>query len=709
MSPELQKSLLKLLDEHSNIDMEAIHDFPSLINNMLQLELKQEITILRKMLIEHPETFKEQFKERCWEGGFEGEKYIAFLEMPQGLISQLYWDIAALTFKPKTMKEMLKIILSATERGSESQVVSPENESKEALKQYLKPVTFVFDSVENLDKLHQRLSPNLYDTLWKIITPSEPQKYLDELSTSLKRNRFTQKQQQALAKAITNYYHRFNGQDSLLLWAVQTNNRVMLKEVLATYPEKERVAVVKKELELIQQKYAVENPESLQVILEIMDEKDRLSILDKGVLYQLVKKHSTTFLGISETIIGVLKLLSPTDRFTALSLNAWPEINTVLHEIAKDQNLFKAILELLPENERMAVIDTLYENKNGIPVLHKTHQPEELLALLPSPEERLHAVGLRAKGKTLLHVAANNPKILQATVNLLPKEELSVDHFLMKQDKDNFTVLHHAAKNPESIKIALELLLPIERLSALQVTNQVIPWENKSKFRSVLDNACYSPDYEDCIKVTLELLPIKDRLPALQTKGFHDQSMMDFVLANPELTKSVQELLPEDQRSALSPEKSESPPQRSESKLVKITMDMVETITNNIKTKKNSRITSAQSGKKINALNAFGEWLEKNKQLEETDPINEMVVPLFHAICKIKRHQMNFFSNPHSLKESKTLIKNNWNSLKKHHNEHIKFTRDEVSKIDSVESIELLLKEKIAEPKPTKSHKKSQL
>jgi hypothetical protein len=700
MSPELKESILKLLDERSKINIEVVHDFTSLINNMLQLELKREIDLLRTMLTDNPETFGEQFKERCWEGGFEGEHYIAFLDMPQGLISQLYWDIAALTFKPKTMKGMLNIILSGSERGSESSVVLPENMSKEAKKEYLKPLNLSFDSVEHLDKLHLRLSPQLYDTLWAYITPSDPPAYFDALAAMLRRSRFNQQQDQALAKAIISHYSRFNGLEPILLWAVQTNNPIILKEVLASYPEEERVAVVKKELGFIQT-HAGEYPESFRIILETMDEQDRLALLEKGTFYKIVKKHSETLLGIPETLIGILKLLSPTDRITALGLSSgiWHEINNkVLHEIAKDPILFEEVLELVPENQRMAIIDSLYQNK--ICVLHKTHYPEHLVALLPLGD-RLQAVKLKdtEDRQTIVHLVADDPKRFKPLLDVLPKENLGTNHFLMSQDKKGFTALHQAAINPGSIKIALDLLAPKDRIRALQVTNQDFFCEDQSQFFSVLDKASFSPDHEHCIQVILESLPVEDRLTALQTKGFHGRSMMGVVLESPGLINVVKALLPEDQQGVFAAKKTDTPPQHLDSKLVKITRDMVETITTNIKTKQNTRLTSAQSGRKIDTLRIFGQWLEKNKNLDEADPLNELIVPFFKAVCKLKRHPINFFSDPHSVKESEKLIKEHWAVLKQHHNENLNFTQEELNKIDSVEQIELLFKEKLAQYK----------
>ncbi|MBA2710972.1 MAG: hypothetical protein H0U57_10305, partial [Tatlockia sp.] len=88
---------------------EAPHDYVSVIECILQAELKQEITALESMLFDL-ETFEEHFKERCALRETDIEHAFVLSSMPESLSNQLYCEIALLVFQPKNMKDILEIM-----------------------------------------------------------------------------------------------------------------------------------------------------------------------------------------------------------------------------------------------------------------------------------------------------------------------------------------------------------------------------------------------------------------------------------------------------------------------------------------------------------------------------------------------------------------------------------------------------------------------
>ncbi|MBA2710017.1 MAG: hypothetical protein H0U57_05460 [Tatlockia sp.] len=111
MDKETNKLINQLLDEkQALIDNTLIpRDFTSAKECILQLELKNEIEILKAML--NSSNFEELFKSHCATREKDKNWSITFQAMPESLTNQLYWKIAELVFKPKTMHDMLGIIL----------------------------------------------------------------------------------------------------------------------------------------------------------------------------------------------------------------------------------------------------------------------------------------------------------------------------------------------------------------------------------------------------------------------------------------------------------------------------------------------------------------------------------------------------------------------------------------------------------------------
>lgn len=87
------------------------HDYQSLKDNIVRTELAQEVELLRA-LFEQDSEIEEKFKTRCLQRSqlLEGTS-LSYFEMPEGACNRLYWDIAMLLFSPRTMQNMLAILV----------------------------------------------------------------------------------------------------------------------------------------------------------------------------------------------------------------------------------------------------------------------------------------------------------------------------------------------------------------------------------------------------------------------------------------------------------------------------------------------------------------------------------------------------------------------------------------------------------------------
>ncbi len=112
MNQELRDAVFKLIrraeEKHKHLDQEP-RSLSTLRESALKIELMREINELKAILkSKYPES---DFKKRCQWRVDNPDKTIAFSSMPDSPSNRLYWKIAALIFKPKTMGEMLQIIL----------------------------------------------------------------------------------------------------------------------------------------------------------------------------------------------------------------------------------------------------------------------------------------------------------------------------------------------------------------------------------------------------------------------------------------------------------------------------------------------------------------------------------------------------------------------------------------------------------------------
>ena len=200
-------------------------------------------------------------------------------------------------------------------------------------------------------------------------------------------------------------------------------------------------------------------------------------------------------------------------------------------------NLFKALMSPLPIQDRLAAVQV--KDNIGRTMLHlAADNPDSLkqiLELLPE-KDRLPAVQVKNNnGNTILLRAVANPDSLKQILALLPeKDRLSA---VQVKDKCGDTVLHRTANNPDSLKNILELLPEKDRLTAVQIKD--------NEGNTLLHRAAKKPH---SLKKILELLPAKDQLTAVQEKDKHENTVLHLAAHNPDSLKKILELLPEKDR-----------------------------------------------------------------------------------------------------------------------------------------------------------------
>ena len=196
-------------------------------------------------------------------------------------------------------------------------------------------------------------------------------------------------------------------------------------------------------------------------------------------------------------------------------------------------------LHIACQQRHVEVIKLLVQEgiKNGTLILHQAKKnPAFLKAILESlPEnQRLAAVKMTDNdGKTVLHYAAYYPASLRAILECLPENQRLAA--IKLTDNDGKTVLHYAAYNPASFKIILESLPENQRLAAVKLThddNGGLPYE-----------AIF-------FKAILESLPENQRLAVVQLVYSGGNTVLHFAESNPTFLRVILECLPQNQRLA---------------------------------------------------------------------------------------------------------------------------------------------------------------
>lgn len=316
------------------------------------------------------------------------------------------------------------------------------NSKKESLLGFELPASLTQKAIkriapENIDKLIDLLlsfPPTLYNTFWEHVTLINAEEDLEELANSMEF--FNQEQRQALAEAMVIHYERFGLRESILFWAIKTNDLDIIYEVLKSIPNNnilaQRLAAVKMpdDYGWTILHHAADDPELLEVILELLRKDQRLAAIQ--VLAENIKGTTVLHLAVNnlESFETILALLPKKDRLPALQL-ADEDGNTLLHQAAGNPKFFKALLELLPVNDKLTALRLTDKN-----------------------------------GDTVLHQAAGNPKFLKAILGLLLENQRLIA--LEVTDRDGVPVLYHAAENPQSLKAILGLLPELQRLNWLR-------------------------------------------------------------------------------------------------------------------------------------------------------------------------------------------------------------------------------------------------
>lgn len=112
MLAAIKTEITKYLDAATQLCMEkrpAPHHYTSLKETIILLELKREVAVLRNLL--ESEDFAAEFKNRCTWRTANTELNLNCQHLPDSSTNILYWNIANLVFKPKTMADMLSILL----------------------------------------------------------------------------------------------------------------------------------------------------------------------------------------------------------------------------------------------------------------------------------------------------------------------------------------------------------------------------------------------------------------------------------------------------------------------------------------------------------------------------------------------------------------------------------------------------------------------
>ncbi len=145
-------SMLKNCLRSPDLKLKISRNYNDLKTNTLKLECIQEIRALHDMLKDRG-TFEAQFKERCRLRQNNSDRTIPLAVLPNSVTNRLYRKIATILFDPKTMQEMLGIILPSVKSHLKISLKLPErvNSLKENTK--LEPILELSDSLKDLTEV----------------------------------------------------------------------------------------------------------------------------------------------------------------------------------------------------------------------------------------------------------------------------------------------------------------------------------------------------------------------------------------------------------------------------------------------------------------------------------------------------------------------------------------------------------------------------
>ncbi|MFW2569420.1 hypothetical protein [Legionella sp. 29fVS95] len=160
MANLLTEELYHLLVEKQALVQDPItvpHGYPSLKAQTIQQELGDEIDALLTLLKQGIDVFQQGFLARCKQRAEQNAgTCLSLFAMPEGECNQLYWQIAERLFEPKTMGDMLALLLPDNTLLISYEVT--EETRQQSLRERVKNPVFHFEE-NNLACLTQEPSP----------------------------------------------------------------------------------------------------------------------------------------------------------------------------------------------------------------------------------------------------------------------------------------------------------------------------------------------------------------------------------------------------------------------------------------------------------------------------------------------------------------------------------------------------------------------
>ena len=525
-------------------EIQAPTDYASLKEQVLLAELKAEIEALSNLL-KTPDTFENEFKERCAMRAGHPDECISFDKLPTSPVNRLYWEIAAILFKPPTLQAMLAILLPGVKSlvtvfvpdrlpekvktlkelrdhvrnqpfdvGEKKLDVSPEasnpdalppNLSLETLSHYVFTAKQGFD-VRDIENFSLEMHANLHKALHEKYPALTKRLYthnaaLNQLEADIfmleNKGRTPRFALETLRKALILSGTKMTGKlytGKLAEKAVENFNFYLealsqnLQNGLNVLPG----------FEIIQNKIkAGECAETTaDVILTFLEQHARNPLLEeipamtKDALKALTKRYASSL---------------PTAKDTSLPLNFPHQLaESIIKNIQIDQSegLINLILNFPPDTYELLLKHIQFKN----PLKHLTNlafamrngffQPNQLDRLakaIINHYERFDS----SESVLSWAIQTNHADVLQLAIEAIMN--LSSDRRLEAVLEIRFhcrTVLHAVAHYPESLRVILELLPQDKIFDAVTKADK--------DGRTVLRDAAYNPE---SLRVIVESLP----------------------------------------------------------------------------------------------------------------------------------------------------------------------------------------------------------
>lgn len=589
ISRQISGSINKKINEIANAasDLKEPTDLPSLRQKVIQLELHQEVAILREMLND-PASFKQKFKERCALRQFNTDSSISFSIMPESPANHLYFDIAALLFKPASLVEMLGIIMPNIKQQlhvsipEELPQIHGKEERNNYIKNHLQPA-LTLSSIDHLTDVPdmEKLSHYVFcdDTLLNLNDMAAFPLPLQARLYSTLQNKFY--------KNISKKIYSHNASWQALLHDIQTyqNKGLTPKTVIENLIKgfllqgtrmSGREETTDAIMLVLQPFFSYFEELPANIRSHLFGLKSEFVTLNDVIENQIKQGHcvETT----SEDLADILeknsqdKMLTTPPMLSAeglhqLELKYHAKNNSSILEVKKDishlsvlpDELTKQALKLIhPEFVGDAIVLLLSFTTDYYAVLFDQFDPEELPDFF---DDLLEAISdgffniqqTRALAKVMmvqysrwgdasipmLHWATykENPFFIRQLLSILSDAEKSAA--LYAKDTHGNTVVHRASCYPESLNILLSACPESVRLAIVK--------EKNSQGRTALH--CAANNFNS-IKIILKIYPEAMRLEALKVKDKYDNSILDFLYYSPYAFVKMLAFLPEEDRLA---------------------------------------------------------------------------------------------------------------------------------------------------------------